>query len=204
MGIRRHFSVVLGDEREVVDGIPVTSAARAVLDLAADKGDAAAEVALREMEYLRIYGAVSIPTLLDRYPRHRGAAIVEACLDRLKDDPGGRVRSGLEESFLRFLDAHQIPRPRLKAWLTIRDDRFQVDCLWPDARLVGELDDFHSHGTKRAFRKDRRRDRRLGVAGFGVVRITRDQVKDEPLQVAEDLRDLLRTTVRDNVRARWQ
>jgi very-short-patch-repair endonuclease len=88
--------------------------------------------------------------------------------------------------------------------LTIRDDRFQVDCLWPDARLVGELDDFHSHGTKRAFRKDRRRDRRLGVAGFGVVRITRDQVKDEPLQVAEDLRDLLRTTVRDNVRARWQ
>jgi hypothetical protein len=181
-----------------------SAAARAVLDLAADKGKAAAEVALREMEYLRIYGAVSIPTLLDRYPRHRGATTVGVCLDRLKDDPGGRVRSGLEESFLPFLDTHQIPRPRLNAWLTIGDDRFQVDCFWPDADLVGELDDFHSHGTRRAFRKDRRCDRRLGVAGFGVVRITRDQVEDEPFQVAADLRSLLRTTVRDNVRASWR
>jgi predicted transcriptional regulator of viral defense system len=57
--IRRHFSVLPEDEREVVDGIPVTSAARAVLDLAGERGAGAAEAALREMEYLGIYGAVS-------------------------------------------------------------------------------------------------------------------------------------------------
>ena len=68
--IRRHFSVLPDDERTVVDGIPVTSAARAVLDLAAEKGEAAAESALREMEYLQISATVSLPALLERHPHH--------------------------------------------------------------------------------------------------------------------------------------
>jgi very-short-patch-repair endonuclease len=189
--IRRHFSVLPDDERTVVDGIQTTSAARAVLDLAAAKGAAAAESALREMEYLRIYGPVSLPTLLERHPRHGGSPIVRVCLARLDDDPGGRIRSDLEELFLPFLDANRIPRPRLNAWISIDDDRFQVDCLWPDARLIGELDGFKSHGTKRAFRKDRRRDRRLGSRGFHVVRITEDQILGEPREVAADLRALI-------------
>ncbi|MFT3866285.1 MAG: hypothetical protein QM729_18645 [Solirubrobacterales bacterium] len=137
--IRRRYGVLPRDEVTVHDGIPVTSAARAVLDLAADRGAAAAEAALRETEYLGIYGPVSIPALLERHPRHRGAASVAGCLERLRDDPGGRIRSPLEELFLPFLDAHRIPRPRLNAWLTVGEDRFQVDCLWPDARLAGEL-----------------------------------------------------------------
>jgi very-short-patch-repair endonuclease len=189
--IRRHFSMLPEDERAVVEGIPVTSAARAVLDLAADKGEAAAESALREMEYGGIYGPVSLPALLARYPRHRGAPIVAVCLERLKDDPGGRIRGKLEEVFLPFLDAHRIPRPRLNAWLTIDDDTFQVDCLWPDGRLIGELDDFRSHGTERAFRKDRRRDRRLSTANFRVIRITAGQLRTEPSELAADLRRLL-------------
>jgi very-short-patch-repair endonuclease len=189
--IRRHFSMLPDDERTVLAGIPTTSAGRAVLDLAAAKGAAAAESALREMEYLGIYGPVSLPSLLDRYPRHKGTPIVRVCLEKLADDPGGRIRSDLEELFLPFLDAHRIPRPRLNAWLSIGEDRFQVDCLWPDAKLIGELDGFKSHGTKRAFRKDRRRDRRLGARGFHVVRITEDQLVAEPQDVAADLLALI-------------
>jgi very-short-patch-repair endonuclease len=189
--IHRHFSVLPDDERTVLAGIPTTSAARAVLDLAAAKGEAAAESALREMEYLGIYGPVSLPTLLERYPRHKGTPIVRVALERLADDPGGRIRSDLEELFLPLLDAHQIPRPRLNAWISIDDDRFQVDCLWPDAKLIGELDGFKSHGTKRAFRKDRRRDRRLGAHGFHVVRITEDQLLAEAEEVAADLKALI-------------
>jgi very-short-patch-repair endonuclease len=193
--IHRHFGVLPGDEVTLVDGIPLTSAARAVLDLAADKGEAAAESALREMEYLGIYGPVSIPALLDRHPQHKGTPILRICLDRLKEDPGGRIRSTLEEAFLPFLDAHQIPRPQLNAWLTIGDDRYQVDCLWPSSRLVGELDDFKSHGTRRAFRKDRTRDRRLGANAYRVVRISEAQLRTEPSALAEDLRTLLSAPV---------
>jgi very-short-patch-repair endonuclease len=185
--IHCHFSMLPPDEREIVDGIPTTSAARAVLDLAAERGEAAAESALREMEYLGIYGDVSLPVLIERYPRHRGAAVVEVCLQRLRDDPGGRLRSDLEERFIAFLDANQIPRPRLNHWLTIGDDRFQVDCLWPDARLIVELDDVKSHRTRRAFGADRRRDRKLDVAGYRVVRVTEGQIRNEPTALAGDL-----------------
>jgi hypothetical protein len=189
--IRRHFSVLPDDERTTRFGIPVTSAARTVLDLADAKGGAAAESALREIEYLGIFGPVSLPTLLERHPHHQGGDAVRTCLERLADDPGGRIRSDLEQAFLPFLDAKNIPRPRLNPWLSIDDDRFQVDCLWPDAKLIGELDGFKSHGTKRAFRKDRRRDRRLGAHGFNVVRITEDQIRDEPSEVAADLLALI-------------
>jgi hypothetical protein len=186
--IRRHFGALPFDEVTVRDGIPVTSAARAVLDLAADKGEAAAESALRETEYLGIYGPLSIPALLDRYPRHRGTPLVRTCLDRIRDDPGGRIRSTLEELFLPFLDAHHIPRPRLNHWLSVGEDRFQVDCYWPHAGLVGELDGFQSHATKRALNDDRRRDRRLVAASYRVVRITRRHLLSEPADVAADLR----------------
>jgi hypothetical protein len=189
--IHRHFGALPVDEITNRDGIPVTSAARSVLDLASDKGEAAAESALRELEYLQIYGPLSIPALLDRHPHHRAAPTLARCLERLEDDPGGRVRSPLEELFLPFLESHGIPRPRLNAWITIGDDTFQVDCLWPDARLIGELDDFKSHGTRRAMSKDRRRDRRLLAATFRVVRITEGQLRSEPVAVAADLRAAL-------------
>lgn len=145
------------------------------------------------MEYLGIYGPLSLPALLDRYPRHKGTEIARTCLDRLKEDPGGRVRSTLEELFLPFLDAHGIPRPRLNPWLSVDEDRFQVDCLWPDPRLIGELDGFQSHGTKRAFGSDRKRDRRLATAGFRIVRITDGQIRTEPSGLAADLRVPLAT-----------
>ena len=109
----------------------------------------------------------------------------------MADDPGGRIRSDLEELFLPFLDANRIPRPRLNFWLSVDDDSFQVDCFWPEPRLIGELDGFKSHGTKRAFRKDRRRDRRLGARGYHVVRITEDQLLTEPRHLTADLLALI-------------
>ena len=54
-----------------------------------------------------------------------------------------------------------------------------------------ELDGWAGHGTRSAFRDDRARDRRLRVAGYGVTRITWNQLDDEPEAVARDLRTLL-------------
>ncbi len=195
--IHRHFSLLPDDEREFVDGIPVTSAARTVLDLAGERGTGPAEAALREMEYLRIYGAVSLPVLIERHSNHRGSTIVRGCLERLAEDPGGRIRSHLEELFLPFLDANQIPRPRLNPWLDLGSERVQVDCLWPDARLIGELDGFQAHGTKRAIARDKRRDRRLAAAGYRVIRITYAQLRNEPAALASDLQASVITYAHD-------
>jgi len=69
--------------------------------------------------------------------------------------------------------------------------RFQVDCLWPDQRQIVELDGWQGHKTRTAFREDRARDRRLRVAGYGVTRLTWNQLEDEPESIAADIRVLL-------------
>ncbi len=92
---------------------------------------------------------------------------------------------------LRFSISHNLPRARFNQWILVGDKRFQVDCLWPEQRQIVELDGWEGHKTRTAFREDRARDRRLRVAGYGVTRLTWNQLDDEPGTVASDLRVLL-------------
>lgn len=184
--IRRHRSLLPGDETTVVDGIPVTTVPRTILDLAGEARPEAVEAAVREAERLRLYDALSLPDLLERHPRRRGARAVRVALARLEES-GGDIDSPLEERFLRFVDRHCLPRPRFNVWLEVGGRRYRVDCLWPEQRQVVELDGWEGHRTRHAFREDRARDRRLRAAGYGVTRITWSQLDDEPEEIAGDL-----------------
>ena len=189
-GIHRHFAVLPADEVTSERGIPVTTVPRTLFDLAAVSSADVVEHALRESEYLRLHDRLSLPDLLARYPRRRGAPTVRECLRRRRELPAGRARSWLELEFLPFLRRNGLPRPRLNVWLQVGGRSIQVDCLWP-GRVVVELDGFAGHGTRVAFREDRARDRRLRVAGYGVIRIAPEQLEDEPEAIAADLRALL-------------
>jgi len=171
-------------------GIPVTTVPRSIFDLAAIASVDAVESALRQSEYLRLHDRLSLPDLLERYPRRRGSKKIRMCLVRRRQMPG-RARSWLEERFLPFLRREQLPLPQLNVWLEAGGRRYQVDCLWPRQRVVVELDGFAAHGTRIAFREDRSRDRKLRVAGYGVTRIAPEQLDDEPAEIAADLRALL-------------
>jgi very-short-patch-repair endonuclease len=70
-------------------------------------------------------------------------------------------------------------------------DGYEVDCVWPEQRLIVELDGFDTHRTTFAFERDRARDRRLQAAGWTVVRITWRQLVDEPEAIRADLTRLL-------------
>lgn len=188
--IRRHFSRLPSDEITVLDGIPVTTVPRTIFDLAATSRDEEVESMLREAEYRRLDDHLSLPHLLARYPRRRGAPAIRAALLRLRESPG-RVEGSLEERFLPFLDRHRLLRPNFNAWLEIEGERYRVDCLWPEVREIVELDGWDGHGTRSAFRSDRGRDRRLRSHGYGVTRLTWSQLEDEPEQIAADLRRLL-------------
>lgn len=190
--IRRHHARLPADEITVEDEIPVTTPPRTILDLAA-ADPTSAEPALRQAEYLRLTDTLSLWDLLDRHPRHRGARAIRVALSRLGETPGV-TRSALEERFLPFLDSHSLPRPHLNSWLSVGAERFQVDCLWPERRLVVELDGYSAHGTRSAFRADKTRDRRIAAAGYRIVRITWAALADEPEAIAADLRRLLRGT----------
>jgi len=57
--------------------------------------------------------------------------------------------------------------------------------------LIAELDGHRVHSTRRAFEHDRRRDQRLMLAGYRVVRFTWRQVTSEPATAIAILRTLL-------------
>ncbi|HET9198341.1 MAG TPA: DUF559 domain-containing protein [Solirubrobacterales bacterium] len=191
-GIRRHHKALPSDEVTVEEGIPVTTVPRTIFDLAATQPAEAVESLIREMEFRELRDPLSLRDLVRRYPRRRGVARVRLALERLEEEPEGRRRRGLEERFAPFLRDRDLPLPRFNDPILLGARRFVVDCHWPEFREIVELDGWQGHKTRTAFREDRARDRRLRAAGYGVTRLTWNQLDDEPEAVAADLRALLR------------
>jgi very-short-patch-repair endonuclease len=191
--ILRHISQVPKDEQTIEEGIPVTTVPRTIFDLAATEPVDVVENLLREAEHLELRDRLSLRDLIERYPGRRGIRKVQAALERLEEEPGGRKHSKLEERFAPFLRKHHLPLPRFNDWILLGDKRFKVDCHWPGTGQIVELDGWQGHKTRTAFREDRARDRQLKVAGYSVTHITWNQLDDEPGAVAADLRTLLLT-----------
>jgi len=188
-GIVGHRKAVPVDERDVIDGIPVTSPFRTVFDLAAVLDKRGLERAWHEAEVRGLRDRVSLPMLLERYPGRRGSRNLRALLDSA--EPVGFTRNEFEEAFVALVDAHRLRRPRMNGDLHLRGRFFQIDALWEEERVAVELDSRGIHGTNRNFESDRQRDRILLAEGWRTVRVTWRQLKDEPAEVAADLRKAL-------------
>jgi len=189
-GIEWHASVLRSDEVTVVRNIRVTTVPRTLLDLAAVLRRRPHERAINEAEVRRYADPLSLPALLDRYPRRRGTAVIRAILDGAEIG-ATLTRSELEERFLRFLGPWGLPRPELNVSIAVGGGFVEADCVWRRSRLIAELDGRSVHGTAAAFERDRARDRSLNAAGWRVVRITWRQLSEEPGQLAQDLTALL-------------
>jgi very-short-patch-repair endonuclease len=187
--VRAHQAALPADEVRTVNGIPVTSVPRTIFDLAGTLKRRQLERALQEVEVQRLWDNLSLPDLLERYPRRRGSATLRELL--ASTQRRAITRNEFEERFLAFLDANGLPRPTFNATLPIRGRLLEVDCMWRAQRLIVELDGHAVHGTKRAFESDRHRDRVLLAEGWRSTRITWRQLRNEAPAVAADLRLLL-------------
>jgi Protein of unknown function (DUF559) len=185
-----HQSPLPGDEIVRVRGIPVTSVPRTMFDLAGTLEEREVERAWNEMEVREYTDRLSVPHLLERYPGRNGSLLLARLADR-KSLPVGITRNDLEEGFLALVDRFGLPRPRMNVHIPLRGRFYEVDCLWEDLRVAIELDGGGAHGTKRAFEKDRERDRILTAEGYATVRLTWDQIAENPSEVADDLRQIL-------------
>jgi very-short-patch-repair endonuclease len=192
-GLRIHHANLPSDEISVEDGIPLTTVARTLFDLAAVVPRYRVEKAINEAEYRRYTDRVPLAALIGRYPRHRGVrALREILADgRLGD---GRTRSELEDRFTAFLRERKLPRPQVNVPVALGDLRIEADCLWPAERVIVECDGRAAHERSRTFESDRSRDRRLQVAGWRPVRVTWHQLDHEPDALEADLRSLLRAS----------
>jgi len=141
VGVRRragpdvevHRAALQEDELTERRGIPVTTASRTLLDLAAVLERHRLERALREAELRRLADATSLERLLRCHPRRRGTGTLRSVLasGRIGD---GVTRSELEERFLAFVDRAALPRPKVNAHVEIAGRLIECDCVWRLAR----------------------------------------------------------------------
>jgi very-short-patch-repair endonuclease len=82
-----------------------------------------------------------------------------------RDDHHAPTRSVFEDTFLAFIDRHNLPRPEVNQRIL----GYEVDMLWRAHHLVAELDGRAYHDD---FELDRERDADLLAAGLRVVRVT--------------------------------
>ena len=190
-GIRAHRSNLPADELEMLDGIPVTSVSRTILDLSAMLSTSQLDGALNEAEVRRLTSVLSLPDLLRRYPGRRGVARLRAVLAA---GGGGVTRSELERCFAALVARSGLPEPRRNAQIAVRGRFYELDCVWERERAIVELDGHAVHGTHRAFEADRERDRILLAEGWRPMRVTWRQLRDEPEAIVADLQRLLGNT----------
>jgi hypothetical protein len=159
--VRRHDVLLVPAELTSRRGIPVTTLARTLFDVAAVLSTEALEAAIREAEYLHRFRLEGLERLLERHPGRRGATTIKVCLQRLGRGPRGRTRSRLEVKFAALLAHTDLPWPELNVLLDLDGFKIEADCLWREGRVIAELDGGEAHGTRVAFEVDRERDRRL-------------------------------------------
>jgi hypothetical protein len=177
-GIRLHTSRSL-DEKDTTsrEGIPITSIARTLLDLAATVPASRLERALAQAERLQLYDHRAITEVTARNNGHRG----KGTLARAIRETPHLTRSELEVAFRTLVRRAGLPEPLGNFILDAPDHpRLEVDFYWPAHRLVVETDGWESHRTKAAFQSDRRKDAALTSAGLRVMRFTYEDVVYEP------------------------
>jgi very-short-patch-repair endonuclease len=174
-GIRVHRVRDL-DPRDTrkLGGIPITSPARTILDLAAVVTPRELEQALAEAYARQLARRSELVSLLARRSPRPGTRALRALLE---DGTPALTRSQAEDRLLGLIRAAELPAPETN----IRIGRHEVDFVWRDQRLIVEVDGFRFHSSRSAFERDRRRDAELGTLGFRVARVTWRQIVDEPV-----------------------
>jgi predicted transcriptional regulator of viral defense system len=191
-GIDVHRSATL-DVSDItkVDAIPCTTVARTLLDLAEVVNSRALERAIDQAEVRRVLDMRALDDVLARAGGRRGAAALRAVLSVIRLGTT-LTRSELEECLLAICREAGLPRPEVNAWIPYPDGGgAEADFLWREQRLIVEVDGRDVHTTRRAFERDRRRDQRLMLAGWRVVRFTWRQIVEEPAAVSATIRRLL-------------
>ena len=174
-GIRVHRSLTLRAEDVTVrDGIPVTTVARTLYDLARTGPGPDVERALASALDAQLTDAAALGAWLDRCARYAGAPRLRALLGA--NEPPSVVRSTAEARFLALVRRAQLPEPQTN----VRVRGFEVDFYWRTERFVVEMDGFAFHASARMFESDRRRDAVLMSAGIRVMRVTWKQLENEP------------------------
>jgi hypothetical protein len=184
-GIWIHRCKLAPEEQTAHEGIPVTTIARTLFDLAEVTPYDELKKAAEEADRLKLLRLPELELVCERRYGRRALRPVRRLLTELGVPAEGR--SPLEVRFAEFVREHQILPPAQNVHVLDHE----VDALWPEAKLVAELDGWEYHSHRAAFERDRARDPKLLLAGYRTIRVTHRRLDREAAQLATEIRQLL-------------
>ncbi len=188
-GVRVTRTRLRPDEIAIVRGVPATTVARTLLDIGS-VDIRLVEPMIRQADFLGSFDLAEVVTLLERYPRRHGTARLRTLI-RAFSDSDVRTRSELEDAFRAIVATGRLPTPEFNAVVELDGLTIEADAVWPEARLIVELDGRQAHATRHAFETDRARDRAATLAGWAVIRVTWRHLNSDRRRLLSDLRQLI-------------
>jgi Protein of unknown function (DUF559)/Transcriptional regulator, AbiEi antitoxin len=158
-----------------VRGIPVTTAERTLLDLAALMPERRLRRAVRQAQFLKLTTVGSLVAVLHGPGPARG----RRRLARILATGAAPTQSELEDLVLDLILRGGFAHPAVNAPLFLAGRRIVPDLLWADQRLVIEADGPH-HDDPLERAADRERQRLLEAHGYRVIRVTWEQAIAHP------------------------
>jgi hypothetical protein len=155
------------DDVALIDGVPVTSVARTLLDLADVLPLRQLIRAIEQAERLQLFDLNAINALIARSKGRRTKTLQDAVAAVTAEPP--RTNSDWERDLLDLCDDHDIPRPELNVLV----NGYEVDALWRTKKMIVEPDSYAFHRSRRAFEQDREKYADLQLAGYLVLPMTR-------------------------------
>jgi very-short-patch-repair endonuclease len=168
-----------------IDGLPVTTLERTLLDLGAVVPLRGVERAFDQAVVLRRLDMREIGRVLHEGPKRPGAARLRAVVAR--EAAGATLtENDLEELMLEIIRRAGLPEPVCQHPVL----GFTADFAWPAHRLIAEADG-GTHDTPSGRRRDARRDVALQNAGWRVLRFPKREIVGDPAYVERALADAL-------------
>lgn len=171
------------DERSELEGLPVTSVTRTLMDLGQVAGKDVLERAL-ESALRRHYVTVGdLSTALGQVHRLPGT---NALRSLIADRPAGLppTESDAETLFVQLARRAGLPPPRRQFCVRTAEGTFRTDFAWPLVRIAVEIDGAATHASARALTRDLRRQNAvvvaLAAAGWILLRFTWYDLAAEP------------------------
>ena len=178
-------------DRKVLRGIPVTTVARTLIDLAGSLDEEQLSIVVEEAWRRHLAAPDWVARRLEQLSvsGRRTYSLGDILADcRWRKKP---LESALEVRVWRMLKRQDLPLP--VPGFEFSDDEMQpgrIDFAFPNQRLAVEVDGFEFHGDREAFERDRVRNSRLAALGWRVVQVTSRQLDDER-RVADRIRRAL-------------
>lgn len=174
-----------------LDGVPLTTAARTLADVAGTLAPTSFDAAFHYCLHSRLASVRDLAELSQRRsgPGHPGTALLRQAVAAYS---GGRpAASALEAECARLLHRSKLPAPVRQHEVRVDGRTRFLDFAWPDAGVALEVDGYRWHSSRGAWESDRARTRDLRRAGWKVVSVTHGELQGGFDRVAEEIAALI-------------